>query len=128
MQSPAKFSPTFWECPPPVNFTHCKAQGKHYHEPKHKPYEILYPLIGVRLFPLLRSRHKTPSSFLGGIYMDIRHPPNTLHDNHHVGFVHLHLNVVLEEHTHTHTHTQVHACIISETTDGFFFNFVKYVN
>jgi hypothetical protein len=60
--------------------------------------------------------------------MDIRHPPNTLHDNHHVGFVHLHLNVVLEEHTHTHTHTQVHACIISETTDGFFFNFVKYVN
>jgi hypothetical protein len=56
--------------------------------------------------------------------MDIRHPPNTLHDNHHVGFVHLHLNVVLEEHTHTHTHTS--ACMHNKRdTRWFFFQFCQ---
>ncbi len=70
--------------------------------------------IGRDLIPTYR--HKTlPTpkeySFLGGIHMDIRHPPNTLHDNHHVGFVHMHPNVVLED----NTHMQVHACIISES-------------
>jgi hypothetical protein len=52
--------------------------------------------------------------------MDIRHPPNTLHDNHHVGFVHVHLNVVLED----NTHMQVHACMHNKQ-DVFFFQFCQ---
>jgi hypothetical protein len=29
-----KSGPAFWECFPHMGFTHCKAQGKHYHEMK----------------------------------------------------------------------------------------------
>jgi hypothetical protein len=29
-----KSGPAFWECFPHMGFTHCKAQGKHYHELK----------------------------------------------------------------------------------------------
>jgi len=27
-------SPSFWECPLPMGFTHCKAQGRGYYDPK----------------------------------------------------------------------------------------------
>jgi hypothetical protein len=29
----AKSNLAFWECPPPIDFTYHKAQGKIYHEP-----------------------------------------------------------------------------------------------
>jgi hypothetical protein len=27
-------SPSFWECPSPMSFTHCKARGRGYYDPK----------------------------------------------------------------------------------------------
>jgi hypothetical protein len=48
-------SPAIWEHPPPISFTHLKARGKGYHEPKHRVRSrdlggqgVLYSLLRVR--------------------------------------------------------------------------------